>query len=74
MLCSASLGFISYYGSGFVLFSEKAVLLYNEMQEFYFFCHLLMEFMLWRHLVFMVKRYYYSFILALFEREIPSVD
>lgn len=75
MLCCASLGFISHYESGFVLFSQKASLLYSEMQEFYFFCHFLIELMLQRHLVFMTKRLsYYSFILALFERFLLLTD
>lgn len=55
---------------GFIVFSEKAVLLYNEMQDFFF-----IELMLQRHLVFMVKRLsYYSFILALFERFLLLTD
>lgn len=59
VLCCASLGFISCYESGFVLFSEKVVLLYNEIQEFYFFAFFLIELMLQRHLVFMIKRLFY---------------
>lgn len=35
VLCYASLDFINVYGSGFVLFAGKIVLVYNEMQLCY---------------------------------------
>lgn len=73
VLCCASLDFRSHYETGFVLFSLKAVLLYNEIQEFYFLPFLI-ELMLQRHLVLMINILYYSFSLALLERDVPSVD